>query len=143
MDNQQYFSTVLVYIHQNPVKAGICKTPDKYEYSSYREYVQKADVVDTSFVFGHWDLSGFIEHHKQDIKAKCLDIEENASIRVTDEQARELIKRVSKCENVAEFQMLDIPKRDRCLKELRDKGVSIRQLSRLTGVSISIVRKFS
>ena len=75
------------------MKAGICQTPDKYEYSSYREYAQKANIIDTSFVFGYWDLVGFIEHHKQDIIAKCLDIEEKASIRVIDEQALELIKK--------------------------------------------------
>ena len=132
-----------MYIHQNPIKAGICKKPEEYEYSSYIEYTQNTDLVDTSFVFGYWSVSSFIEHHKQSIIVKCLDIEDKVTIRVTDEQARELIKKVSKCNNVTEFQMLDIPKRDKCLRELREKGLSIRQLSRLTGTSINIVRKFS
>ena len=67
----------------------------------------------------------------------------DSPVRVTDEQARALIKRVSKCESVAEFQALDIPARDKYLRILRDEGLSIRQLSRLTGVSFNIVRKFS
>ena len=49
LEDDVYFSTVLRYIHQNPVKAGICKKPEDYKYSSYREYIQVADVADTEF----------------------------------------------------------------------------------------------
>ena len=62
--------------------------------------------------------------------------------RVTDEQARVLIRKITKCGNALEFQELDIAVRDKCLKKLREKGVSIRQLSRLTGISYGVVRKF-
>ena len=143
VDTQKYFSTVLIYIHRNPIKAGICAKPGEYPCSSYREYVQKPDIVDTEFVFGYWDLACFIEHNDREQLEHCLDMEETATVRVTDEQARALIKRVSKCESVAEFQALDIPARDKYLRILRDEGLSIRQLSRLTGVSFNIVRKFS
>jgi len=36
--DRRYFLTVLCYIHQNPIKAGICEDLDQYVYSSYREY---------------------------------------------------------------------------------------------------------
>ena len=49
LEDDVYFSTVLRYIHLNPVKAGICKKPEDYKYSSYREYIQVADVADTEF----------------------------------------------------------------------------------------------
>jgi hypothetical protein len=62
--------------------------------------------------------------------------------KVTDEQAHKLIQKYSKCKNVADFQALDIKTRDKCLKKLRDSGLSIRQISRLTGISFNIVRKF-
>ena len=144
VEDQRYFSTVLVYIHQNPLKAGLCEKPGEYPYSSYNEYVKIPYVVDTSFVFGYWDLTRFVEYHDQTIFDKCLDIEESAStIRVTDEQAKAIIQKISKCTNVAEFQALDIPKRDNCLRALREQGLSSRQISRLTGTSFNIVRKFS
>ena len=60
----------------------------------------------------------------------------------TDEQAQKIIAKISKCKNVAEFQKLDIKSRDKYLKKLREKGLSIRQISRMTGVSFNVVRKF-
>ena len=71
-----------------------------------------------------------------------MDVEDKPKIKVTDEQAKKIIEKVSKCKNVAEFQTLDVKTRDKCLKKLRESGLSIRQISRLTGVSFNIVRKF-
>jgi transposase len=55
---------------------------------------------------------------------------------------KSIIEKVSKCKNVAEFQTLSISNRDKYLKMLRESGLSIRQISTLTGVSFNIVRKF-
>lgn len=67
-----------------------------------------------------------------------MDIEEKTIIKVTDEQARKIIE---KYKNASEFQALDIRTRDRCLKKLRESGLSIRQISRLTGVSYYLIQK--
>ena len=142
VDEQLYFNTVLIYIHRNPIKAGICKKPNEYVYSSYNEYIGQAEIVDTSFVFGYWDKELFIVNNDQEIETICLDITEGTTIRVTDEEAKDIIKRVSRCENASEFQTLEIKKRDKYLKKLRERGLSIRQISRLTGVSFNVVRKF-
>ena len=61
---------------------------------------------------------------------------------MTDEQAHKIIEKYSKCKNASEFQALDIKARDRCLKKFIERGLSIRQISRLTGVSFNIVRKY-
>ena len=143
VENREYFLAVLIYIHQNPVKAGICKAPGDYAYSSYNEYVSVARITDTSHVLESWSLDSFVNSHNREVIAKCMDVVEDVSVRVTDEQAREIIKKVSKCESVAEFQALDIKSRDKYLRTLRENGLSIRQLSRLTGVSINIVRRFT
>ena len=50
-------------------------------------------------------------------------------------------KNISKCSNVSEFQQLEEKKRQRYIKKFKEKGVSIRQISRLTGVTVGIVRK--
>ena len=42
VENETYFLTVIRYIHQNPVKAGICEKIDDYKYSSFQEYFSKA-----------------------------------------------------------------------------------------------------
>lgn len=142
VDSELYFYTVLRYIHQNPTKAGICKRIEDYAYSSYLEYTGKNDLVDTDYVLGMSTIEEFIGLNHEIVVMRCMDISDKVVMRVTDEQARALIKKITKCDNASEFQELDIVVRDKCLKKLREKGVSIRQLSRLTGTSYSVVRKF-
>ena len=86
-------------------------------------------------------MAEFIALNETDVDANCLDIAENVAIRLTDEQASALIRKIAKCENATQFQSLDTITRDKYLKKLREKGVSIRQLNRLTGISIGLVRK--
>lgn len=46
------------------------------------------------------------------------------------------------CVDKAQFQSLDVKPRDKYLKKLKEKGISIRQLNRLTRISCSVVRRF-
>lgn len=141
VDNETYFLTVIRYIHQNPVKAGICEKIDDYKYSSFQEYFSKAKIVDTDFVFKIVSRSEFEKFNLHESSAKCLDIEENKPQRVTDEQAKAIIRKCSKCDTIADFQLLDRKTRDEYLRLFKEKGISIRQISRLTGVSYYIVQK--
>lgn len=141
VDSEQYFFTVLRYIHQNPVKAGICKGVESYAYSSYSEYINPSGLVDTDYLLELATLEEFIELNRENVESTCLDISEKVIARVTDEQARAMIKKIAKCSNASEFQGLETAIRDKYLKKLREKGVSIRQLSRLTGISFSVIRK--
>lgn len=143
VQDQKYFNTVLIYIHRNPVKANICEFPKEYIHSSYHEYVDKADIVDTDFVLRRWSIEEFIQNNDRELpgECKCLDVTENSIIRVTDEAAKIIIKKISKCESTAEFQNLEFKQRDKFLKKLKEKGLSIRQISRLTGVSYYTIQK--
>jgi REP element-mobilizing transposase RayT len=58
--NDKYFLTVLRYIHQNPVKAGIVDSMTKYPWSSYKEYFSRNGICDIRFV-----LSLFSENEKK------------------------------------------------------------------------------
>lgn len=141
VDDDPYFLTVIRYIHQNPVKAGLCKKAEEYKYSSYNEYLAESQMIDTEYVFSILPKDAFIEYNNQPSLVNCLDIEEKAIKRVTDEEARKIIKKYSKCENISEFQALPVGKRDKCLKIFKEKGISIRQISRLTGVSYYVCQK--
>ena len=142
VENDPYFLTVLRYIHQNPIKAGLCKKLESYQYSSYNEYLEASDIIDIDFVFDIIDKEEFISFNNENSFDECLDIKNKAVIKVTDEQAQKIIEKYSKCKNVSEFQSLDIKTRDRFLKKFREDGLSIRQISIMTGVSFNIVRKF-
>lgn len=141
VEDDAYFLTVLRYIHQNPIKAGLCKNIDEYKYSSYNEYISTSMLIDCDFCLGIIDKENFIEFNNQRNEDFCLDIDGD-NFRLTDDEAKHIIKKISKCNNTSNFQNLSIEKRDMYLKKFREKGLSIRQISRLTGISFNIVRKF-
>ena len=141
VDDNEYFLTVLRYIHQNPVKSGMVKKLDEYKYSSYNAYIEDIErFIDTDFVYEIIDKDDFEKYNAEENEDKCLEIDDLV-FRLSDADARKEIKKVSGCENATEFQILEQAKRDNYIKELKDRGLSIRQISRLTGVSFSIVRK--
>ena len=137
VEDDGYFLTVLRYIHQNPIKAGICKKAEDYPYSSMREYLSYSILVETSFALTLISMDQFIAYHQEDNEDKCLEIEQQ--FRLTDNEARIIILKVARCQSLSEFQMLDAPKRNSCIQKLHKQGLSIRQISRLTGVSKKIV----
>ena len=141
VDDDAYFFAVIRYIHQNPVKAGLCKKVTDYKFSSFNEYLDESNFIDKEYVFSMLKKEAFVEYNNQPSDVMCLDVEDKIVKRVTDEDARKIIKKYSKCENIAEFQALPIVKRDKYLKTFKEKGVSIRQISRLTGVSYYVVQK--
>ena len=141
VNTENYFLTVLRYIHQNPVKESICKHVEDYLHSSYSAYFGSDELVDTDYVLQLISIEEFRGLNAQIVSANCLDVPDNVIVRVTDEQARALIKKVSKCDTVSDFQALDTVTRDKYLSKLKEMGLSIRQLSRLTGISFNIIRK--
>ena len=138
VEDDAYFLTVIRYIHQNPIKAGICKEVDGYKFSSYNEYVKKSDLVDTNFCLGIIDIEQFVEFNNQFSDDICLDIADN-DYRLTDDEAMKIIWMICKCKSASDFQKFDKGKRNNYIQKIHQQGVSIRQISRLTGVSRKIV----
>ena len=141
VEDDAYFLTVLRYIHQNPIKSGLCNNIYDYKYCSYNEFLSLPYLIDYDFVFELIDKKDFITFSNQKSFDKCLDIEEKSNFKVTDEQAQKIIEKYSKCKSVAEFQNLDIKIRNKYLSKFKEHGLSIRQISRLTGVSYYVVQK--
>lgn len=136
------------YIHQNPIKAGLCSCAEEYFFSSYNEYladnlVVEPGITDVYMVLKFIGLKDFIRYNNAVNDDKCLDLETNVTRRHTEDRAKELIRELSGCSTVAEFQRLSIGVRRDCLKNLRAQGLSVRQLSRLTGESRGVIQRMS
>ena len=138
VEDDAYFMTVVRYIHQNPIKAGLCKSVDEYEFSSYNEYVEQKRIVDTDFCLGMIAKEQFIEFNNEYNEDVCLDISENFC-RLTDDEAMSIIQKISKCKTVSEIQLLEKKRRNILIQKSYQKGLSIRQISRITGISKKIV----
>ncbi len=138
VEDDSYFLTVIRYIHQNPLKAGICKNIDEYKFSSYDEYVKRTNFVDTGLCFGIIEKEQFIKFNNEINDDVCLDIRDN-DFRLTDDEAMKIIWKICRCKSVSDFQKLDRVKRNYYIEKIYQQGLSIRQISRLTGLSRKIV----
>ena len=138
VEDDAYFLTVIRYIHQNPVKAGICRNVDRYKFSSYNEYINNSTLVDIDFCLGIIDKEQFIEFNNEFNDDVCLDISNN-DFRLNDDEALKIILKTCRCKSVSDFQKFDKIKRNYYIGKFYQKGLSIRQISRLTGLSRKVV----
>jgi putative transposase len=144
VEDDAYFLTVLRYIHQNPLHAGLVNEISQYRWSSYQEYLQPNALVDVDVALNifHTErekaVSLFIAHQSELRSDRCLEPEEKYYL--TDQEARDIIKRVCNVRNTHDMQLMEISKRNACLKKLRKEyNLSVRQISRLTGIGRGII----
>jgi len=142
VETDAYLLTSIRYIHQNPLKAKLAKNLSDYLYSSYNDYVddKKENLTDTEFVLDIINKPEFIEYHAKTNEDTCLEITEKVFY-LTDEKAKQLILKTTKCKSTTDVQQLDVKTRNKAIKKLKSCGISIRQLSRLTGISKSIIER--
>ena len=139
VNNRSQLLIVTRYIHQNPVKAAVCNHPRKYKYSSFRGYFDN-DLIDSELVLSEVSKKDFIDFNCEKNSDLCLDIEEEIP-RLSDEIATSIMQRLSGCRNVTEFQSLDIDRRDNVLCSMRKAHISMKQASRITGISYGVIKK--
>lgn len=143
IDDDAYFIVALRYILRNPIKAGLCNKAKDYQYSSFKDYISLAEntLSDTQKgleLIGRDKFEDYINTENDD---RCLEIQATKNIKVTDEKAKQIILKKAKCDNVSAFQELPKAKRDKLLKVLKEQGLSIRQISRLTGTPKGVVER--
>lgn len=139
VDSDTYFLTVLRYIHQNPIKAGMVKSLCDYKWSSFNEYLNnKVKLIDTSFALGFFrDIRQFEMFMQERNEDECLEC--NPSKRYTNE---ELEKVISSFTIIDDLSTLDIETRDKMLKNIKEvTGASNRQLSRVLNIGRGIFDK--
>lgn len=141
INSLDYLMCAIRYIHFNPYKAGLEKYPgQKYIWNSYNQFFKDTPrLVDSKFVLSLFGSSNnFIDFHDKKPEEDFWDIEK-ARKHVHDDIAQKIIFELSQCSNSAEFQSLPIRLKKNCIRRIHEKGVSIRQLNRLTGIPRGII----
>lgn len=115
------------------MKAGICKRPEEYPWSSYHAASPYAKLVDTEKLAELMPPETVAEFMAQPGVEMFLDIDDGA--RLNDREAAEIIRTICGLEHTTQFAELDEEEQRELLPQLRERRCSIRQLSRLTGVS--------
>ena len=140
IETDEYFLTVLRYIHQNPLKANICKKLEDYAYSSYKDYITRNNTfVDTSFAFSILGNIDFEKFNYESTDDACLDYA--VTKRQTDKDGIAILYRILNGHNISDIVNFQDNAKREIVKQLKSAGMSIRQISRLTGISEWFVRK--
>ena len=64
--SNDYYTTIITYIHQNPVAAKLVRNMEDYKYSSYIAYLSEKETTLNKQEVLNWfgGLDDFINHHK-------------------------------------------------------------------------------
>lgn len=145
VEEDAYFLTALRYIHQNPLKAGLVEDLKLYPWSSFNAYFNQSRLVDTDFALSMFNgnknaaLKSFVNFNEQITDDRCLEIEKKQAL--SDQDAMDIIKRTCKITSPEQWQNIDRNTRDSYLERLKQDGLSVRQISRITGLNRGIVLK--
>lgn len=143
--------TVVRYIHQNPVKAGIASRPEEWKWSSCLGYYggnpYPHRLLDVHLVLGLFsdDMTTARQKFKEFNEAanhdKCFDEPRNIN-RLSDEEARKLIKERLSGIEIPHVKTLPKEERREVLRRVKAiNGLSLRQIARIFGVAISLVHR--
>ncbi|WP_404356437.1 transposase [Cytobacillus firmus] len=145
VDHDAYFITVIRYIHQNPLKAGMGNNVFESKWTSINEYLHHGDLIDRDAALQLFSedksqaIRRFCEYMKQANNDQCL--EDRRKVKTADCDVREYLRQLG-IENNSTLQQIDKETRDAILFKLKQlEGVSLRQLSRLTGISKSVIQR--
>ena len=141
VENEDYFFTVLRYILMNPENAGISQNFKSYVYSSAGEYFSHiSGITDTEFaksIKGERNLKKFLCENCED---SCMDIEIPRR-RTSDNAAQKMIIEEFGTLSPTAGKAKDRMQLNASIVKLLHGGISIRQLSRLTGLSKKIIER--
>lgn len=146
VEDDNYLMTVLRYIHQNPLKAGIVNDLRDYKWSSYNEYIGSSVISDVDYILSIFNsdrekaVSEFILFHNKGNHDRCLDMD--VIIQLSDKEAEKIICKVCGVENPYDLKHVNKNNRNSSLYKLKnDYNMTIRQIERLTGINRGVIFK--
>ena len=85
------------------------------------------------------ELENFHKEKNDDI---CLDFDHGPVLRITDEWVEKIAKQITGYERISMLQSLPEEQKTGTVKALLREGASIRQINRLTGITIRVIQKY-
>ena len=147
ISSDEHLLAAVRYIMNNPVKVGLPIS----NWTSYNDYLHKVDdasmITEVAFVLEMF--SPRLEEAQKLIKEFVTTttteepsfIDEHLSNRLSDNRAIELIKekaQVKSCDMISGMKQAE---RDSILSLLKQEGITIRQLARLTGINQGMIQR--
>ncbi len=148
VEDDGYLLIVSRYIHLNPVKAGIVRKPEDWEWSSCRDYYslkKSIALINRELILGYFTLdlknaiSEYKEFMKEDNNDKCMEYKK---VNKTDDEVYKIVTQLMGGEPVHSLMSLEKNKRDKIVAKVKKmEGITQRQLARVLGISQNIIFK--
>ena len=144
VSDMEYFVTLLRYIHQNPIAAGLVDNVKDYRWSSWREFDPDlkscVPVCCTGAVFQKISFDALKELVDEPLPKtqRILDFDSGIGRRLSDDRVREYIRLDLGISEMSEIQHLEKSERNEVLKQLLMFCENALQISRVTGISRGI-----
>ncbi len=142
VENETYFLTVLRYIHQNPIKAGLSQKAEEYKWSSASDYLRISTMVNISYALGLFSKDRtravllFEKHMNEPADDKCMEKGHNLK---TDQEVRSIFAGYG-IGDIDELKKFEASSRNELIRTIKKTdGITVRQLSRITGISKSLI----
>ena len=144
VESDAYFITVLRYIHQNPLTAGVVKNVLDSQWTSFPEYLHSVKITDIDrelnlfYPDRRTAIVMFVNYMQEHNDDQWLDIIERNTLMIRLENIFvQWALLVTVC-----WQQMDRKNRDAVLAKLkRLNGVSFRQISRIAGILKSVINR--
>ena len=147
VENASHYLAALVYIHNNPVKASMCRFASEYRWSSAAAFYGKKDpLINLSHSY---EIAGSKDALYQYFAVNDISGEESLVSTVgkqpkqliSDENALYIFKSVTHLTSTSEVQNLTKIKRNDYIRNLRQNGLTVKQVARLMDVSVTTVKR--
>ena len=150
VEDKGYLLTVLRYIHHNPVEAQLVVKPEDYGWSSCKEYYARSSVIDglthTAHILamfsGEQEIARTLLREFTSFQgfAGVLDIDRRE--RKSDDELRAYMENLLAGQPVLRLKTMKKGERNRFLQQVKKvKGVTQRQIARVTGLNANIIFK--
>ena len=141
IDTDEYFLSAVRYTHANPAAAGICPA-SAYEWSSAKDYLGREGLTDTALaleMLGGRD--GFIRFSAAANSTALPFPGSKLRAHLTDDEAARIAVEVLGRDNI-NLAKADSHLRQSSVTLLRQRGFTMRQVSRICGISTNVVRYY-
>ncbi|MFT4297120.1 MAG: transposase [Micropruina sp.] len=140
VENDEYFVTLLRYVWNNPVAAGLSQRAEEYRWSSRRLLGRRTQLVDAEEL-ARLLPDGATSDLSENPATPPSDPFQEGRQRCTQDAVDQLLRSVCGAESPDEFLDFAASTRRRAVGELRTRGISYAQIARATGMSIYGVKR--
>lgn len=141
VEDDAYFITLLRYVWNNPVEAGVVDRPEEYIWSSRRLLGEESALVDER------ELRKLLPDDPLDWSTPISQLPSETAVRPgprprhSEDEVAELLRRASGADNPEDFGRLNPETQRRAVRDLRTRSVSYAQIANATGLNSSRVRR--